>query len=215
MLAAVRIDALLNRTFIEPLLGLGYPVGDLKVLQRLEQHVKDGDEAKLKFDMDFIGIQNYTREVVAHSYLTPFVHARIINASRRNVQRTSMDWEIYPRSIYLMLKKFSAYECVKNLIVTENGAAFDDVVEDGVVNDISRQLFLEDHIGQVLQAREEGVNVNGYFVWTFTDNFEWAEGYYPRFGLVYVDFLTQKRIVKASGFWYSRFINMALRLKTA
>ena len=139
--AAIRIDALLNRCFIEPLLGMGYPVDDLKILQRLEQYVKDGDEAKLSFDMDFIGLQNYTREVVAHSYFTPFVQAKIINAGKRNVQRTLMDWEIYPESIYMMLKKFGAYDKISNIIVTENGAAFDDVVEDGVVNDVSRQLF--------------------------------------------------------------------------
>ena len=212
VLAASRIDALLNRTFLEPLLGMGYPVNDLKILQRLERYVKDGDEAKLAFDMDFIGLQNYTREVVAHSYFTPFVQAKIINAGKRNVERTLMDWEVYPESIYQMLKKFGAYEKIKNIIVTENGAAFDDIVEDGVVNDVSRQIFLQDHITQVLRAREEGVNVNGYFVWTFTDNFEWAEGFHPRFGLVYVDFLTQKRIVKASGFWYSRFIKHYLSL---
>jgi beta-glucosidase len=206
VLAASRIDALLNRIFIEPLVGKGYPVEHLKVLQRVERYVKDGDEAKLAFDMDFIGIQNYTREIVAHSYFSPFFQAKIINAGKRNVKRTLMNWEVYPESIYMMLKKFGAYEKIKNIIVTENGAAFDDVVEDGVVNDVSRQLFLQDHITQVLRAREEGINVNGYFVWTFTDNFEWAEGYRPRFGLVYVDFLTQKRIVKSSGFWYSRFI---------
>ena len=117
-----------------------------------------------------------------------------------------MDWEIYPDSIYLILKKFNAYPGIKSIIVTENGAAFDDVVEEGVVNDVSRQQFLQDHIAQVIRAREEGVKVNGYFVWTFTDNFEWAEGYRPRFGLVYVDFASQRRIVKSSGFWYSRFI---------
>ena len=214
MMAAKRIDALLNRTLVEPLLGLGYPIADLKILQRLEQFVKDGDESKLSFNMDFIGLQNYTREVVAHSYFTPFVHAKIIHASRRNVDRTLMKWEIYPRSIYYMLKKFASYPQINSLIVTENGAAFDDAVEDGVVNDVSRQIFLQDHIEQVLLARDEGVNVNGYFVWTFTDNFEWAEGYLPRFGIVYVDFGTQRRIVKNSGFWYSRFIQEQTRLQT-
>ena len=114
--------------------------------------------------------------------------------------------KIFRRGKISLLKKFGSYRQVKSIVVTENGAAFDDVVEDGVVNDVSRQLFLQDHIMQVLRAREDGVKVNGYFVWTFTDNFEWAEGYRTRFGLVYVDFLTQKRIVKSSGFSYSRFI---------
>ncbi len=152
IMAANRIDALLNRSFIEPLLGMGYPVGDLSLLQRLEPFVKDGDEGNLSFDMDFIGVQNYTRELVSHSYFTPLIQARIIRAGRRNVPRTLMDWEIYPDSIYLVLKKYNSYPGIKSIIVTENGAAFDDVVEDGVVNDVSRQQFLQDHIAQVHQG---------------------------------------------------------------
>ena len=91
-------------------------------------------------------------------------------------------------------------------MVTENGAAFNDVLKDGEVHDPKRIKYLEDNIAQMLRAKKEGVNVTGYFVWTFLDNFEWAEGYYPRFGLVYVDFETQKRIVKSSGNWYATFL---------
>ncbi len=204
--AARKVDALLNRTFIEPLLGLGYPVKDLGLLQRLEQFVKDGDEQRLPCEMDFIGIQNYTREVVSHSYLTPYMHARIMKASERHVPRTLMNWEVYPESVYYMLKKWAAYDGVKELIVTENGAAFPDSVENGTVNDEQRTEYLQQYLGQVLKAKKEGVPVKGYFVWSFTDNFEWAEGYHPRFGLVYVDFATQQRIIKSSGHWYSNFI---------
>lgn len=93
------------------------------------------------------------------------------------------------------------------MIITENGAAFYDEIENGEVNDVRRINFLKNNITQVLRAKNEGVNVTGYFVWTFLDNFEWAEGYYPRFGLVYVDFATQKRIVKSSGQWYADFLN--------
>ena len=93
-----------------------------------------------------------------------------------------------------------------SLIVTESGAAFTDVLNEGEVHDPKRMQYLKDNILQVLRARKEGLNVNGYFIWTFLDNFEWAEGYYPRFGLVYVDFLTQKRIVKSSGYWYAAFL---------
>ena len=205
-LAATRVDALLNRMFVEPLAGKGYPVKDLKLLQRMEAFVKDGDESKLAFDMDFIGIQNYTREVVAWSYLRPWIWAKIISAEKRNVERTVMNWEVYPESIYKMLVKFSAYKNFKELIVTENGAAFPDVVVNNEVNDEERKNYLQQYIGQVLRAQQEGVNVKGYFVWSFTDNFEWAEGYKPRFGLVHIDFATQKRIVKSSGFWYSRLL---------
>lgn len=95
-------------------------------------------------------------------------------------------------------------------MVTENGAAFTDVLINGEVHDPKRIQYLKENIVQVLRAKQEGVNVDGYFVWTFLDNFEWAEGYYPRFGLVYVDFETQKRIVKSSGKWYAAFLkNMA------
>ena len=205
-LAATRVDALVNRLFIEPLVGKGYPVKDFKLLQRLEQFVKAGDESRLSFDMDFIGVQNYTREVVAYSYYKPFIWARIVPATDRMVDITAMKWEVYPECIYEMLKKFGAYKNIKELIVTENGAAFPDVVVNDTVYDHQRTQYLQQHIQQVLRAKREGINVNGYFVWSFTDNFEWAEGYQPRFGLVHVDFKTQKRIVKNSGKWYGEFV---------
>lgn len=204
--AAVRVDALLNRLFIEPLLGLGYPVKDLKVLQRLEPYIKDGDERKLKFDMDFIGLQNYTREIVTHSWLTPYLQAKVVHANLRQVERTTMNWEVFPPAISTMLKQFAAYKNVPAIIVTENGAAFEDIPQDGVINDTKRQQFLQEYIAEVLKAQKQGVPVKGYFVWTFADNFEWAEGYHPRFGLVHVDFNTQKRTVKSSGLWYKKFL---------
>ncbi|MEJ7680296.1 MAG: family 1 glycosylhydrolase [Segetibacter sp.] len=92
------------------------------------------------------------------------------------------------------------------MIVTENGAAFPDVVVNNEVDDEKRKTYLHQYIAQVLRAKQEGINVKGYFVWSFTDNFEWAEGYQPRFGLVHVDFKTQKRIVKSSGYWYSKLL---------
>ncbi len=195
--------------FAEPLAGPGYPIKDLKLLRRLEPFVKDGDEAKLAFDMDFVGVQNYTREIVASSNLTPLIWAKIIKANKRNVETTEMNWEVHPECIYKMLHKFSEYN-FKELIVTENGAAFHDDVKDGEVHDERRIKYLEQHIAQVFRARQQGVNVNGYFVWSFTDNFEWAEGYKPRFGLVHIDFSTQKRTIKSSGYWYSKLIQSYL-----
>ena len=204
--AAKKVDALLNRLFIEPLLGMGYPVKDLKVLQRIEQFIKPGDEAKLSFDMDFIGIQNYTREMVSHTPFVPFVKAKIIKATKRNVETTLMNWEVYPEAMYHILKKFGSYKNIKQLIVTENGAAFNDEFKDGKIDDHKRIKYLKDHICQLYRARQVGVNVNGYFIWTLLDNFEWAEGYYPKFGLVHVDFETQKRTIKSSGYWYKNFL---------
>lgn len=205
-LAAKRIDTLLNRLFVEPLAGLGYPVKDFKLLQRLEAFIKDGDESKLAFDMDFIGLQHYTRELVTSSLFTPMLWAKIIPADKRNVEITDMNWEVYPESIYEMLMKFSKYDNFKEIIVTENGAAFPDVIVNGKVNDIKRINYLDQHIKQVFRAKQDGVNVNGYFAWSLTDNFEWAEGYRPKFGLVHIDFETQQRIIKDSGYWYSRLI---------
>lgn len=211
IIAAKKIDALLNRLFIEPLLGLGYPTDDLKILQRIEKFIKHDDEKNLAFNMDFIGVQNYTREIVSHTTFMPFMQAKIIKANKRNVETTLMNWEVYPESIYNVLKKYSSYKNMPPLVVTENGAAFTDVLINGEVHDPKRIQYLKDNIAQVLRAKREGVNVTGYFVWTFLDNFEWAEGYYPRFGLVYVDFATQKRIVKSSGNWYAAFLkNMAM-----
>lgn len=206
IIAAKKVDALLNRLFIESLLGLGYPVDNLKLLQRIEKFMKQDDDKNLAFNMDFIGVQNYTREVVSHTNFMPFIKAKIIKAAKRNVETTLMNWEVYPESIYNILKKYSNYKNIPQLMVTENGAAFNDVLKNGEVHDPKRIQFLKDNISQVLRAKQEGVNVTGYFVWTFLDNFEWAEGYYPRFGLVHVDFETQKRTVKSSGNWYAGFL---------
>ena len=209
ILAAKKVDALLNRLFIEPLLGLGYPVTNLKLLQRIEKFVKGDDEKNLAFNMDFIGVQNYTREIVSHAHFMPFIRAKIIKANKRNVETTLMNWEVYPESLYYILKKYSSYNNIPPLSVTENGAAFNDMVQNDKVHDPKRVKYLKDNIAQVLRAKKEGVKVTGYFVWTLLDNFEWAEGYYPRFGLVHVDFETQKRTIKSSGNWYAEFLKNA------
>lgn len=206
--AARKIDTLLNRLFIEPALGLGYPVKDLPLLKKLEKYMLPGDEEKIKADFDFVGLQNYTREVAAYSFLIPYIGARLIPAHKRKVYHTAMDWEVYPEAIYEMIKKFSAYEGIKKIIITENGAAFPDKTENGKVHDQERIRFLSDYLEQVLKAKNEGLNIHGYFVWSLTDNFEWAEGYQPRFGLVHIDFNTLKRTIKDSGKWYQNFLIM-------
>ncbi|MBC5993996.1 GH1 family beta-glucosidase [Pontibacter cellulosilyticus] len=204
--AAHRVDALLNRLFLEPALGLGYPLDDLKFMRRIEKYIKPDDEALLPFDFDFIGIQNYTREVVKYSFWTPFLQANLVPAKKRNVPYTLMNWEVYPEGIYHLLHKFSRYKNIRKLIITENGAAFPDELKDGQVNDQERLNYLQRYLQQVLRAKQEGANVQGYFVWSFLDNFEWAEGYDPRFGLVHVDYETQQRTIKESGLWYRDFL---------
>jgi beta-glucosidase len=204
--AAKRADALINRLFIEPILGLGYPVADLPVLKGLEKYYQQGDEDKLQFDFDFIGIQNYTREIVKYSFFTPYMQASLVKAQNRNVPLTAMRWEVYPPAIYHVLKKFNEYPQIKKIYLTENGAAFPDKVVNGRVDDPQRLDYLQNYLRQVLRAKNEGCKVSGYFIWTLTDNFEWAEGYNPRFGIIYVDFVSQQRIVKASGQWYADFL---------
>jgi beta-glucosidase len=105
-----------------------------------------------------------------------------------------------------MLTQYTAYPGAPELVVTESGLALPDTVVNGRVPDAARTAYYQAVIGQVLRARREGVNVSGYFPWSFTDNFEWAEGYRPRFGLVHVDYETQERIVKDSARWYQQFL---------
>jgi beta-glucosidase len=160
----------------------------------------------MSFDFDFIGLQNYTREIVKYSFFTPYIGATLVKAEKRGVELTAMKWEVHPPAIYHMLKKYDSYPQIKKIIVTENGAAFPDVVTGDAVDDPKRVTYLQNHLQQVLKAKQEGCKVFGYFVWTLTDNFEWAEGYHPRFGLIHVDFDTQKRIVKSSGQWYANLL---------
>ena len=206
--AATRADALINRLFIEPVLGMGYPVADLRSLAGIEKYMQPGDDQRLPFDFDFIGIQNYTREVVKYSFWVPYLRAKIRSAKRRGVdQITEMGWEVYPESIYEMIKQFSAYPDIPQIYITENGSAFPDMVRDGKVADRQRQEYLQANLAQVLRAKREGCPVHGYFVWSLTDNFEWAEGYHARFGLVHVDYQTQQRIIKDSGRWYGQWLS--------
>ncbi|HEX8378519.1 MAG TPA: GH1 family beta-glucosidase [Pedobacter sp.] len=206
-LAAVkRVDALLNRTFIEPTLGLGYPVKDLPILKKIEKYVKPGDEDLMAFDFDFIGLQNYTREIVKASYFSPYIGASLVKAESRNVPLTEMKWEVYPKAMYHILKKYNEYPQIKKILITENGAAFTDDLVGDAVKDTERTKYIQDNLREILKAKSEGCKVDGYFVWTLTDNFEWAEGYHPRFGLIYVDFETQERVVKDSGLWYGKFL---------
>ncbi len=211
--AAQKADALLNRLFIEPSLGMGYPTESVPILKRIEKYQKPEDLENSSFDFDFIGIQNYTREVVRHSYTVPYLRAKIVKATRRKVKTTLMDWEVYPPSIYAMIAKFNAYTGIKKILVTENGASFEDQVRNGEIADRARTEYLQAHLEQIHKAQNDGLKVSGYFVWTLTDNFEWAEGYRPRFGLVHVEFTSQKRTLKASGKWYGYFLGLGKELR--
>lgn len=206
--AAHRFDILFNRLFVEPALGMGYPKG-FKALEKLEKYLRPGDEERLRFDFDFIGLQNYFRTVAKKALFPPYLWAKEVPPARRGISPekiTEMGWEVYPEGIYRIIRQFAAYAGVKQIIITENGAAFPDERVGDAVHDTRRVRFFEQYLAQVLRAKREGAPVAGYFAWTLLDNFEWAEGYRPRFGLVHVDFATQQRTVKDSGRWFQAFL---------
>lgn len=206
--SAARYAAGFNRLFLEPALGLGYPIDTIPPLKRIKKFFEPGDEEKMVFDFDFIGLQNYTRDVIRHSLMIPFLWGKSVDPAKRPDHGgiTEMNWEVYPEGIYHLLKWMDGYPQIKKILVTENGCAFPDSLKDGRIQDTERKQFIQDYLGQVLRAKNEGVNVQGYFVWSFMDNFEWAEGYHPRFGLVRVDFETLERTIKDSGLWYRDFL---------
>ena len=203
--AVARADALSNRWFVEPLYKGAYPEHLFEDMGVQAPPMQDNDLAVISTPLDFLGVNNYSRVVVrgnsAKSDEVEFV-APIPGASY-----TAMDWEIYPQAIGDLLTRLHKEYGVPSLLVTENGAAFDDVVgSDGEVNDARRVEYLREHIRSVGHVLEQGVPIQGYIVWSLLDNYEWAEGYSKRFGIIYVDYATQKRIIKESGHWYAALI---------
>jgi len=207
--AANRMDILLNRLYIEPVLGKGYPYHEgFNLMDKLHLHTKAWKYTeRLTFDFDFIGVQNYFALTVKHNPLIPYIQASEVKATSRKVPCTAFGWEINSDSFYRMVKRFWDYGNIKEIIISEGGAYFKDHLVNGVVNDAHRIQYYQDYLQALLKAKSEGVNVTGYFAWTLTDNFEWAEGYKARFGLVHVDFKTQLRTIKNSGYWWRKFVS--------
>lgn len=202
------MDVLLNRLFIEPSLGRGFPKDDFRILEKIEFYNKAWKYTEqMTFNFDFIGIQNYFPLVIKYNPLIPLVQASEVKAASRKVPHTSMGWEINGQSLYRMLKRYWLYGTVKEIIITENGAAFRDECRNGVVDDMQRIAYFEEYLLAIRKAKREGVNIGGYFAWTLMDNFEWAEGYHARFGLIHVDFKTQLRTIKNSGYWFRDFLS--------
>ena len=151
--------------------------------------------------IDFLGVNYYSRAVVR---MGPDGRPA---QTRPTGEYTAMGWEVYPQGLYDLLTRLAHDYHPPALYVTENGAAFADVPgPDGAVHDPRRVAYLEAHVEQAARAVAEGVPLRGYFVWSLLDNWEWAEGYTKRFGIVYVDYATQARTIKDSGRWYSGFI---------
>ena len=205
--AMARYDALLNRVFLEPMLGLGYPTDGAKFYQRIEKYMEPGDEELLKWDADFVGLQYYTREVIKKLFLLPLVKGMPVKAEKKGADWvTEMGWEVHPEGFYEVMKRFASYEGVKKIYVTENGSAFPDEKIGNSVADPLRTKYLQEHLSQLHRAQQDGLPIHGYFIWTLMDNFEWKEGYHPRFGIVHVDFETQERTVKDTGKWIREFL---------
>lgn len=207
ILAAQRTDMLMNRFFLEPALGMGFPTGDWEVLEKFSISYSTWRyQKRMAFNFDFIGLQNYFPLVIKYHAFIPVVQAWQVKAKSRRVPHTAMGWEINAESFYRIIKQIAAYPQVKNIMITESGAAFHDKLLDNEVNDLDRISYFETYLAAMLKAKNEGVNITGYLAWTLMDNFEWAEGYEVRFGLVYNHFKTQQRIIKQSGYWWQDFL---------
>ncbi|MEU6641565.1 GH1 family beta-glucosidase [Saccharomonospora sp. NPDC046836] len=208
-----RIDGLQNRLFLDPVLRGGYPADVLADLEPygLGRLLTADDLEVISVPPDLLGI-NYYRDLYVSSVPdarsgppSEWVGAENAGFPRRGLPRTDSDWDINAGELTgLLLRLHETYPPVP-LYLTENGAAFRDRVSaDGAVSDAERIAFIADHLRAAHAAIERGVDLRGYFYWSLLDNFEWAEGYTKRFGLVHVDFATQRRTPKASASWYSQ-----------
>jgi beta-glucosidase len=205
--AAAVIDLFLNRLFIEPLIGKNIPYIEHPVVDKIHINIRSWNYKKeFEFDYDFWGIQNYFPITVRHNILIPFLNISRVHPENINVPYTDSYWEINPNMFYEIIKRFSNYDKSKALIITENGAYFKDILENGNIDDIQRIDYFEKHLISLKKAIDEGIYIKGYFAWTLTDNFEWADGYTPKFGLIHIDFKTQKRTIKSSGYWWKNFL---------
>lgn len=194
-----------NRWYTDPLAGRGYPPDIIEHYGRPMDFVQPGDLDAIGVPIDFLGVNYYTRGI-ARSEAIPESE----NAPREvfpNPNPTEVGWEVYPEGLYDVLGWLHFNYRFPAIYVTENGAAYPDRVgPDGQVDDPLRIAYLKAHFQSAARAIAAGVPLRGYFVWSFMDNFEWAYGYSKRFGLVYVDYETQRRIPKSSAHWYRRVI---------
>ena len=203
--AARAADINVNASFIGPLFGIGYDDLILQPVSHALLRQAENDMEIIRAPIDFLGINYYTRFVLRHNPAGPNPFGEYVDVP--GAERTAMGWEVHPDSLYDTLARVQAQCPEIKMYITENGAAFPDKVSaDGGVHDTRRIAYLEQHLAQVSRAVDDGMQIAGYFVWSLLDNFEWTEGYRPRFGIVYVDFDTQQRIVKDSGTWYRSLI---------
>ncbi|MEE8331431.1 MAG: GH1 family beta-glucosidase, partial [Acidimicrobiia bacterium] len=203
-IAATRLaDGTWNRWFLDPISGRGYPEDATAAVEWDQAQVRDGDLDLIATATDFLGVNFYSRKIIRSEELA---EADRPGRPPQPEETTEMGWEVYPEGLYDMLTRVQTDYEFPLIYVTENGAAFADELVDGEVHDPARISYLERHLAQVHRAIDAGVPVAGYFAWSLMDNFEWGHGYSKRFGLTYVDYISQDRIVKASGRWYADVI---------
>jgi beta-glucosidase len=207
---ARRLDGLQQRIFLDPLFRGEYPadvVADLEPFG-FSGHVRDGDLELISAPLDMLGVNYYTEHHVSAEPGEigpwPWVGVGDHSFPRREFPRTDMGWEVRPEGLTSVLLRLHAQYPRIPLYITENGAAFRDEVEGSAVHDLDRTSYLESHLRAAHDAIEMGVDLRGYFCWSLLDNFEWAEGYAKRFGIVHVDYDTQVRTPKMSAKWFAR-----------
>lgn len=196
--AALMHDAYYNRFFLEGVFQKSYPN---RLMPTFEPHLPKGwqdDFDTIGAPLDWCGINYYTRSSIAPSD-GPWPHHHAVAGP---LPKTQMGWEIYPEGLYKFLMRLKdEYNITMPIYVTENGMAHEDQIAEGQIADPQRIAYIQDHLDAVARARNEGVNVQGYYVWSLLDNYEWALGYEKRFGLIHVDFDTLERTPKASYHW--------------
>jgi beta-glucosidase len=203
--AAYRLDGHHNRWFLDAVFRGSYPEDMLELYERglgPFEALRDGDLETISQPVDFLGVNFYRPNLVAAG------GTNVLDAheAEQDAAQTNMGWPIVPGALTeLLLRVKHDYGDIP-LLITENGAAFDDRLDDGAVDDVRRVDYLRTHIAAVERAVAQGVDVRGYYVWSLLDNFEWEWGYSKRFGIVYVDYPTQQRIPKRSALWYRDLI---------
>jgi beta-glucosidase len=191
-------DGRLVRWYMDPLFKGVYPADVLDFLGADAPHVEPGDMAAIRAPMDFLGVNYYSRTVASADGSW--------QARGSGLALTDMGWEIYPSGLTELMLRLHRDWRVPPLYIKENGGAFKDECADGQVHDGGRVAYLAAHIAAVGDALSQGVPMAGYMVWSLLDNFEWASGYAKRFGIVHVDYATQRRTMKDSALWYRDFL---------
>ncbi len=204
-------DGYVNRWYLNPLAGRGYPEELIQLYRMNMDFVQPGDLDEIAAPIDFLGVNYYTRSIMRS---TSVPEARNLPPTLvAGDEKTDMGWEVYPEGLYELLCRLHFEYHFPAYYVTENGAATGDRPDkNGQVHDPKRISYLERHFTQAARAIQAGVPLRGYFIWSLLDNFEWTDGYTKRFGLIYVDYATQKRTLKDSAQWYRDWIHSQLQV---